>query len=49
MRKASTGRPQASNEGDEKFFLECIEIKATAHGRRHDPVMYLNHRVKKSF
>ncbi len=47
MRKASTGRPKALDEEDEKFILECIENKATAHGRRHDPVLYMNHRVKK--
>ena len=47
LRKQSTGRPQSLDEGDERFVLECIENKATAHGRRHDPVLYLNHRVKK--
>lgn len=47
LRKKSTGRPQSLDEQDEKFVLECIENKATAHGRRHDPVLYLNHRVKK--
>jgi hypothetical protein len=35
------------HEEDERFVLECIENKATAHGCRHDPVLYLNHRVKK--
>ncbi|CAB4002132.1 RNA-directed DNA polymerase from transposon X-element [Paramuricea clavata] len=47
MRKASTGRPKALDEEDEKFILECIENKATAHVCRHDPVLYMNHRVKK--
>ena len=46
-RKKSTGRPVFMDAIDEKFVLECIETKATAHGRRHDAVMYLNHRVKK--
>ena len=32
---------------DERFVLECIENKATAHARCHDPLLYLNHRVKK--
>ena len=31
----------------EQFLLESITEKATAHGRRHDSVMYLNHKVKK--
>jgi hypothetical protein len=47
LRKKSTGRPQSIDEDNERFVLECIENKATAHGRRHDPVLYLNHRVKK--
>jgi hypothetical protein len=47
LRKQSAGRPHSLDEEDERFVLECIENKATAHGRRHDPVLYLNHRVKK--
>ena len=47
MRKASVGRPRAFDEEDEKFILQCIEQKATAHGRRHDPDMYTGRRVKK--
>ena len=47
LRKQSTGRPQLLDEEDERFVLECIENKATAHARCHDPVLYLNHRVKK--
>ena len=47
MRKSGTGRPRAMDETDENYVLQCIENKATAHGRRHDSVMYLNHRVKK--
>ena len=34
------------DEVDERCIMQCIEEKATAHGRRHDPVMHLNHRVK---
>lgn len=41
LRKQSTGRPQSLDEEDERFVLECIENKATAHGRRHDPVLYV--------
>jgi hypothetical protein len=47
MRKTSQGRPQMMDEADERYVMQCIERKATAHGRRHDNVMYLNHRVKK--
>ena len=47
MRKTSTGRPRLLDEQDEKFILDCIEQKATAHGRRHDAVMYTGKRVKK--
>lgn len=46
-RKLSTGRPTAMDESDEDFLAKCIAEKSTAHGRRHDVVMYLNHRVKK--
>ena len=51
------GSPEAScnkwadtylNEEDKQFVAKCIENKATAHGRRHDSVMYMHHRVKKS-
>lgn len=47
MRKASSGRPQQIDEEDEQFILQSIEEKATAHGRRHDAVLYTGHRVKK--
>ena len=47
LRKKSSGRPVALDEIDEQFIHDCIESKSTAHGRRHDSVMYLNHRVKK--
>ena len=48
LRKSSSGRPMSLDEEDEKFILNCIESKSTAHGRRHDAVMYLHHRVKKA-
>ena len=47
MRKASSGRPKSLDEEDEKFILDCIDNKATAHGQRHDAVLYMNHLVKK--
>ena len=43
------GRPQSLDEEDERFVLECIENKATARGHCHDPVLYLNHRMKRDF
>ena len=36
------------DEEDKEFVAKCIENKATAHGRCHDSVMYMHHRVKKS-
>ena len=46
-RKLGSGRHEKLDETDEKFILECIESKSTAHGRRHDQVMYCSRRVKK--
>lgn len=45
--RSRSGRPQMLDETDEQYILQCIESKATAHGRRHDNVMYMSHRVKK--
>ena len=47
LHRARSGRPQMIDETDEQYILQCIESKATAHGRRHDNVMYMSHRVKK--
>ena len=47
-RKASAGRPVSMDEEDERFMAKYIENKATAHGRRHDSVIGMHHRVKKS-
>ena len=47
MRKLGGGRKEQIDTEDENFLLHCIESKATAHGRRHDDVMYIGHRVKK--
>lgn len=33
-------------DSDEEFVVKCIENKATSHGRCHNSVLYLNHRVK---
>ena len=46
--KLGAARNLSLDEEDETFILRCIENKATAHGRRHDVVMYLHHRIKKA-
>lgn len=46
-RRKSTGAPRALDSEDEELIRKAIEDKSTAHGRRHDAVMYVNHRVKK--
>lgn len=33
-------------EDEEQFLLQSIEEMSTAHGRRHDTVLYMNHKVK---
>ncbi|CAG2187339.1 unnamed protein product [Mytilus edulis] len=45
--KLGAGPKEKIDEEDEDFLLNCIESKATAHGRRHDSVLYLNHSVRK--
>ena len=45
-RKAGAGRKRLIDEADERYLERCIAEKATAHGRRHDTVWYLDHRVK---
>ena len=40
------GAPRNIDDQDEEFLAKCIEDKATNHGRRHNLVMYTNHRVK---
>ena len=47
LRKRGRGRKVLIDENDEIFLVKAIENKATAHGRRKDSVLYLNHRVKK--
>ncbi|CAB4020881.1 RNA-directed DNA polymerase from transposon X-element, partial [Paramuricea clavata] len=46
-RKASRGAPRALDSEDEEFIQKAIEHKISPHGRRHDAVLYVNHRVKK--
>lgn len=48
LRRLGSGRKPGMDEIDEQFLVQSITEKATAHGRRHDSVMNLNHRVKKS-
>ena len=45
-RKLGAGRPTEMDGDEEEFLLKAIEEVATVHGRRHDTVMYLHHRVK---
>lgn len=33
-------------EHEEQFLLQSIEEMSTTHRRRHDTVLYMNHRVK---
>lgn len=46
-RKQSCGAPALLDSDDEESIAKAIEEKSTAHGRRHDMVLYTNHRVKK--
>ena len=46
-RRLGAGRPRAMGEEEEEYLARCIAEKSTAHGRRHNTTMYLNHRVKK--
>ena len=47
-RKLGSGRKAMMDELDEREIARRIESKSTAHGRRHDSVAYLGHRVKKA-
>jgi hypothetical protein len=46
-RKQNAGRKRMMTDEDERYLAKSIAEKSTAHGRRHDTVLYLNHRVKK--
>ena len=45
-RRLGQGRKNMISEEAERYIAKCVEDKATAHGRRHTSVLYLNHRVK---
>ena len=45
-RKLGAGRHSEIDSEDEEYIAKHIEEKSTAHGRCHDQVSYLNHRVK---
>ena len=47
LRTRGSGRKRLMDADDERTLEQCIIDKATAHGRRHVSVLYLNHRVKK--
>lgn len=46
-RKRSCGAPSLLDSDNEETIPKAIEEKSTAPGRRHDMVLYTNHRVKK--
>ena len=46
-RKICSGAPQMLDSDDKEYIKRAIEDKSTAHGRRHDSVLYTNKRVKK--
>ena len=41
------GAPQSLDTDHKEFIARYIEQTSTAHGRRHDTVLYSNHKVKK--
>lgn len=45
-RRLGAGRPMEMGEDKEQFLLQSLEEMSTAHGRWHDTVLYMNHRVK---
>ena len=45
-KKTGAGAPVLLDSEDEEFIAKAIESKSTAHARRHDSTLYLNHRVK---
>lgn len=45
-RKLGAHRPTEMDEDEEQYLLKAIEDMSMCHGRRHDIVMYLHHRVK---
>ncbi|CAG2257868.1 unnamed protein product [Mytilus edulis] len=45
-RRLGAGARPMLDSDDEEFIANAIESKSSAHGRRQDTVLYLNHRVK---
>ena len=45
-RRLGAGRPMEMGEDKEQFLLQSIEEMSTNHRRRHETVLYMNHRVK---
>ena len=45
-RRLGAGPKLLLDSDDEEFIARAIESKSTAHGRRHDSVLYTGHRVK---
>lgn len=45
-RKLGAQRPKEMDEDEEQYLLKAIDEMSTTHGRRHDTVLYLHHRVK---
>jgi hypothetical protein len=46
LRRLRPGPKDLLDYNDEQFIANAIESKSSTHGRRHDSVLYLNHRVK---
>lgn len=46
-RKLGAGAKKSLDTEDEEFIARSIEETSTAHGRRHDTVLYSHHCVKK--
>lgn len=46
-RKLGAGAKKSLDTEDEEFIARSIEETSTAHGRRHDTVLYSHHHVKK--
>ena len=45
-RRTVQGRRSMISEDAQRYVAKCVAEKATTHGRRHNSVLYLNHRVK---
>ncbi|KAG8180995.1 hypothetical protein JTE90_024743 [Oedothorax gibbosus] len=45
-RRKGAGALRKLDSDDEDYIAKCIEEKCTAHGRRHDAIQYLHHRLR---